>query len=309
MRQRYFFSYLVMGLNLFLLLSTQSGHALERENTYGFLAGMSSFNQNLTDGNGASIDLDPSNAQGAYVGVFGERYLGNAITLNPGVYFSQKGVKLNSGGSSATSKADYLEISANLRWYFVDDLGTRAYLGAGLGFGILMGGETVSSLGAVTNSTNQLTKNELSFQGGAGVEFELNADSGLLFGLTYCRGLSNHLNISTTQGQNGLWNGFYGFAGIRFKNQREANTPLERAREYFRTKNGFSEPKTVSEEPPATPVKTWEESRASDVAPGEPQVRLSPQLDEDGWGDEAPVEAPLKREPTEVPADNEEGEW
>ncbi|NBW98893.1 PorT family protein [bacterium] len=309
MRRRYFFSYLVMSFVLFFHMDTQSGYALERENTYGFLAGMSSFNQNLTDGSGASIDLDPANAQGAYAGVFGERYLGNAITLNPGVYFSQKGVKLNIGGSSATSKADYLELSANLRWYFVDDLGTRAYLGAGLGFGILMGGETISSLGAVTNSTNQLAKNELSFQGGAGVEFELNADSGLLFGLTYCRGLSNHLNVSTTQGRNGLWNGFYGFAGIRFKNQREANTPLERAREYLRTKNGFSEPNTVSEDAQSAPVENWEESRTEDVAPREPQVRLDTQPDEDGWGDEAPAEAPLKREPTEVPVDDEEGEW
>jgi hypothetical protein len=214
-----------------LFFSSHLGFSALLEDSYGFLGGLSSFRQEISnDTTGTKRDF----LTGSYVGAFGERYLSPSWIFSPGVFISQKGVQ-NSG---SFTRATYLEASAQLRWYFADKPRWRSYLGFGGGFGILLDAQTVSSTGQNSAAWGYLNKNELSAQLGAGFEFPVSSDVGLQFGCSYVYGLSSNLDPSTSGGLNGRWTGIYGFVGLRFKTTQESDGPQERAMDYLRWKNG-----------------------------------------------------------------------
>jgi len=228
-----------------LALMTSLGFSTNEEASFSFLGGFSTFNQILKKPSGA-FDDNTTNDFGLYVGVYGERYLSPSWSLTPGIYLSQKNTKLKS--DDAFRKATYLEASSLLRWYFVDNGNWRSYFGVGGGFGILLSVEDSSADGTSAEMKGAFSKNELSFQGGWGIEFPVGAETGLQLGITYSRSLTNFLDPGLSQGDRGTWSGFYSFAALRFKNRVESNNPEERARDYLRWKNSGSSYKSSDSE-------------------------------------------------------------
>ncbi|MFM8269802.1 MAG: outer membrane beta-barrel protein [Pseudomonadota bacterium] len=216
-----------------LLLLNSIGFSALPDSSYGFVGGMSSFNQIIKNSAGA-VDDSYSSDLGLYLGVFGERYLSSSWVLSPGIYFSQKGAKDNSG----SRRANYLETSALLRWYFSDGPRLRSYFGFGGAFGILMSAEDAPNSGGPIDKAGSFSRNELSAQLGWGIEFPVAEDTGMQVGLTYSRSLTNFLNPAAAGvgGNQGTWNGFYGFVALRFKSQKESNTVEDRARDYLKYK-------------------------------------------------------------------------
>lgn len=213
------------------------------ENNYGFVGGVSTFNNSIRKASGA-IDDSTSYDSGLYVGVFGERNLSPSLVLAPGVYLSQKGAK----NSFASRRANYLEASASLRWYFLNESNWRSYFGFGGGFGILLSAEDANVNGVTVDMYKSLSKNELSVQGGWGLEFPVGTDTGMQIGLTYSRSLTNFLDPGQMGGDRGTWSGLYSFLALRFKSQVESNDPESRAREYLRWKNNSTNSSGEKEE-------------------------------------------------------------
>ncbi|NBX75425.1 MAG: hypothetical protein EBQ92_02640 [Proteobacteria bacterium] len=224
-------------LVLVLLSISAIGLASKPENSYGFVGGMSSFNQLIKSSAGV-VDDSTSSELGLYVGVYGEKYLSPSWVLTPGIYFSQKGAKTG----AASRRANYLETSALLRWYFLDGSKWRSYLGFGGGFGVLLSAEDVTNAGVLADKFSFFSKNELSAQVGWGLEFPVSSDTGMQLGITYSRSMTSFLDPTTVGGDKGTWNGFYGFVALRFKSQKESITTEDRARDYLRWKNGQSAP-------------------------------------------------------------------
>jgi len=232
-----------MKANLFilpLLFLTTIGFSAQRENSYGFVGGMSSFNQSIKNSAGV-VDDSATSELGLYVGVYGERYLSPSWVLSPGIYYSQKGAK----NTTASRRANYLETSAMLRWYFADGTRWRSYLGVGGGFGVLLSAEDVTNSGVLANKFSLFSKNELSAQAGWGLEFPVSAETGVQLGITYSRSVTSFLDPTTVGGDKGTWSGFYGFVALRFRSQKESITTEDRARDYLRWKNANSEEKGI----------------------------------------------------------------
>lgn len=231
-------------LLLVLFLLSSIGFSYEEQNSYGFVGGMSAFNQTIKHSTGA-IDDSTSSELGLHIGVFGERYLSPSWVLTPGIYFSQKGAKNN----SASRRANYLETSALLRWYWLNGNKWRSYLGFGGGFGVLLSAEDLTNTGVQTDKFVYFSKNELSAQLGWGLEFPIADDTGMQIGLTYSRSLTNFLDPTTVGGDRGTWSGFYGFVALRFKMQTESISTEERAMDYLRWKNSnpSSQPSSVQD--------------------------------------------------------------
>jgi len=232
--------------------------AVQEKDTFAVAGGFTSFNQRLSNSNG-SIESDSGTTEGMYTGVFGEMPWKPRLYFCPGIFLSQKGTS----DTTATFKASYLETSGILKWYFVDESNFRAFLGAGLGFGILISAEQVGTNGSWSDTFGLQRKNELSGQGGLGFEFSIAKDTALQFGGSYVRSITDNLERNV-QGLSGRWEGFYGFAALRFKTEREDNSPEKRARDYinFRYQN-FSNEK-----------ETWEEGNSKKA------------VKEGEWGDE-----------------------
>jgi len=213
-----------LGIIFSFLLFQVPIFSVEVRDTFGVAGGLTSFNQLQSNAEGA-IQTDSTSTLGMFAGVFGEMPLSKGLVFSPGVFLSQKGAE----NSIARLKVNYLETSAQLKWYFVDGFDFRMYLGGGFGFGILMAAETLQSNGTVTDQFSGLAKNELSGQGGLGLEFSLSKDTAMQLGFSYVRGLSSHTSNALISGK---WEGFYAFTGFRFKGERESNTPEKRARDY-----------------------------------------------------------------------------
>jgi hypothetical protein len=220
-----------------LLSMATIGFSVQQDNSYGFVGGMSTFNQSIKNSAGV-VDDSTSSELGLYVGVYGEKYLSPSWVLTPGIYFSQKGAR----NSAASRRANYLETSALLRWYFLDGAKWRSYLGFGGGFGVLLSAEDVTSAGVLADKFTFFSKNELSAQAGWGLEFPVADDTGMQLGITYSRSVTSFLDPTTVGGDKGTWSGFYGFVALRFKSQKESITTEDRARDYLRWKNGKSVP-------------------------------------------------------------------
>jgi len=262
------------------------------ESSYGFLGGMSSFRQNLSnDLSGTKRDY----LQGIYLGAFGENYLSSSWVFSPGVFVSQKGVQ-NSG---SLTRATYLETSAQLRWYFTDKPNWRSYFGFGAAYGILLDAETVTSAGASTNAFYDINRNELSGLVGAGFEFPVASDTGLQIGCNYVHGLTDGLIVGN---QDGKWSGLYAFVALRFKSSISNEGSVDRAMDYLRWKNRGASPSEQAPEsapePAAEPAPqpvTEKESVPEAVAEPEKKVELeqtpmpAPNWDEQGREPQAVV--------------------
>lgn len=224
------------GIKLFILLCFASAIGLSAlpDDSYSFTGGVSSFRQEISNDTSGTVR---DSLMGTYVGAFGERYISTSWVFSPGVFLSQKGVQ----NSASFTRATYLETSAQLRWYFADKPRWRSYFGFGAGYGILLDAETVTSGGQTSNAWQNLNKNELSAQLGAGFEFPVSSSTGLQFGCTYSRGLTNNLSPATSSGADGKWTGIYAFVALRFKTKDESYGPQERALDYLKWKNeGFN---------------------------------------------------------------------
>lgn len=218
-------------ITLLFFLFQKSADSVELKDTFAVAGGITSFSQLQSDASGA-IETENTQTVGIYSGVFGEMPLKGNLVLSPGLFLSQKGAE----NINSKLRASYLETSAQLKWYFVNNFDFRFYLGAGLGFGILLSAEELSSNGTVTDNFQGLAKNELSGQGGLGIEFSLSNETALQLGGSYVRGLTSHLNAETSQGKSGNWEGFYGFAALRFRPDSEDDSPEKRARDYVNFK-------------------------------------------------------------------------
>lgn len=197
--------------------------------SYGFVGGLSSFNQLKNTTNSSTTDSE----NGVYAGFFGEIELFPSLVLSPGAHYVQKGART----SGSSTSVNYIEASGMFRWYFANSKSFRAYLGGGPAYGVLMSAETTASSGLITNDSKLLARNELSVLGGLGFEFPLSDQTGMQIGFTYSRGLSNNLNPETAGSYKGNWQGFYVFTGLRFKNSVEVVSARDRAEEYLRFKN------------------------------------------------------------------------
>lgn len=208
--------------------------------SYGFVGGLSSFNQLQNISNGTTTNSE----NGVYAGFFGEIELAPSLFLSPGAHYVQKGARTDTSASTV----NYIEASGQFRWYLTNSNSFRAYLGGGPAYGVLMNASTNTSAGLVSDDTKLLARNELSVQGGLGFEFPLSSQTGMQVGFTYSRGLSNNLNVESAGGLRGHWQGFYAFTGLRFKNTVEVSSARERAEEYLRFKNSGTSPSSESGE-------------------------------------------------------------
>lgn len=215
---------------IFFFVSTV-GLSAEPQSSYGFVGGMSVFNQSIKHSSG-SLDSGTSSDLGLYVGVFGERPLSASWVLTPGIYLSQKGSK----NSLASRRANYLETSALLRWYFLNGAKWRSYFGFGGGFGVLLSAEDLTNTGVSTDKFGYFSKNELSAQLGWGLEFPIANETGMQLGITYSRSITNYLDPTSVAGDRGTWSGFYGFLALRFRSQKESISSEDRALDYLRWK-------------------------------------------------------------------------
>lgn len=220
-------------ITFLIFLFQEPAESVELKDTFAVAGGITSFNRLQSDASGA-VDTDTTQSVGIYSGVFGEVSLvsGGGLVLSPGVFLSQKGAET----TEAKIRTSYLETSAQLKWFFVNGTDFRMYFGAGLGFGILLSAEESQTSGSVTDTFSQFAKNELSGQGGLGLEFVLSNATALQLGGSYVRGLTSHLNAENSGGSSGNWEGFYGFAALRFKAETEDNSAEKRARDYIRYK-------------------------------------------------------------------------
>ncbi|NBX93528.1 MAG: PorT family protein [Proteobacteria bacterium] len=257
------FRKLLVGFLVVLGMSGTSQAALDSEGNYAFLGGMSYTNQILSTG-----DSNGTYLTGAYVGTYGDIRLTPLLVLSPGFFFVQKGVQ----DSSIYTRANYLETSALLKVYLVDNPTFRWYLGAGGSFGILLGANTVAGNGTSTPVAGLMNRNEVAAQGGMGFEFSVGEETDLILGATYTRALTSNLDINYTSGVEGRWAGIYGFVAIRVHEKREANTPEERAEQYLQWKNKAREVNQSPAEPTQIPesiqkTESVEEAKPQAVAP------------------------------------------
>jgi len=166
-------------------------------------------------------------------GVLGDIQLSSSLYLTPGIWFVQKGVQ----DSGSSTRANYLETNALLKTYLADNANWRFYLAGGAGFGVLLGATSVSSGGASTDLSDSMMRNELSAQLGLGYETSVGAETDMIFGLNYNRGLTNNLDVTKSGGVEGKWSGLYAFVAFRFHSSQESTTPEERAMDYLKWKN------------------------------------------------------------------------
>lgn len=233
-----------IGIHCLLILFMSSmGWSVSEDGSYGFVGGVSVFNQSIKSSSGA-INNSSSFDIGYHVGVFGEFFLARALALTPGVYLSQKGARAN----NASRQASYLETAALLRWYFADSSTWRSYLGFGSSFGILLSAQDTTNTGIQSDKFRFFSKNDLSAQVGWGLEFPVSSGTGMQIGLTYSRSLTTFIDPGAVGGDKGTWSGFYGFLALRFKSQVDYQTPEERARDYLRFRGARPPEKEASTE-------------------------------------------------------------
>lgn len=246
---------------LSLVLFIQPTRAQEVSDTFGVIAGITSFNQSLSNESGL-VETDSSQLTGIFSGVFGEVPLKGSLFLSPGISFSQKGIE----NSSTKFKVSYLEMSGQLRWFFINTNDFRVYLGSGLGFGTLLSADEIGASGISTDQFGLIEKNELSWQGSLGLELSLSNETALQLGFSYVQGLSNHLSNSAVVGK---WQGIYLTTGLRFKDVASDSSPEERARDYIKFKTskslGMKKKTNQIEEQIDHEEGNWNKSEESDL--------------------------------------------
>jgi len=228
-------SFVLKGCLLgFLCFSLPFQKALA-DNTYGFSLGATYLNY-AVDG----IDRSSLNrGTGIYAGFFGEVPLAGSLYWVPGIFYAKK---IGAGPvpvtlvDSISTSANFIEITGNVRWYFWNSPNWRSYLSVGPGFGILLSANQ-NLAGVDTEITNSMARNDLSYQLGFGLEFPFSSTVGMQLGFSYFKTFTNNLDSKTGSNSESHWEGFYGVASWRFKNNiQEIVTERERAEEYLRYK-------------------------------------------------------------------------
>jgi hypothetical protein len=133
---------------------------------------------------------------------------GDHLSIQPGVFFAQKGGSQETMGVTVQNVINYVEIPVNVVYYFMEDqsgffLNAGAYAAAAV-TGYLKVGDEKADLNIGGNETDDIRRWDIGFQGGAGYQTKM----GLMFRAQYMLGamnIANHDN-SDNAARNGAIN-------------------------------------------------------------------------------------------------------
>ena len=177
-------------LSLGLLAGVASAAHAQQGARFGVKAGVSL--ANIT-GDGTS---DSKNLVGATAGLMADFGFNDLISFHPELLYSQKGVKFESGGSTAKVRLSYLDIPLLLR---VKTQGLFFEAGPQVGFLLAQKNEvTLSGYGSNSNSSTDGTRKvDIGYIAGVGYQLP----QGLEFGIRYNGGISDLADHSTDMKQ------------------------------------------------------------------------------------------------------------
>lgn len=169
-------------------------------------AGVNLANQRITIG---GTKISSSTKAGFRGGANVAIGLGNNLSIQPGVFFAQKGASWEFGGASSESVINYIEVPVNVVYYFMDDqsgffINAGAYGAAAVSGYTKSGGvKTDYSIGG-DESKDNLRRWDIGFQGGVGYQLKM----GLMVRAQYMLGATNiaHHNQSDDAIRNGTIN-------------------------------------------------------------------------------------------------------
>lgn len=157
---------------------------------FGFQAGLN-FANATTD-----PDLSLSSRTGLMVGAFSEFTVAPGFSIQPELFYIQKGAKLVAGPATATFKLDYLAIPLLAKYKF-ELTEFKPYLFAGPNVGFRVNAEGVAEANGRSASedlSSEFESTDFAFDFGAGAEVGISPGASLLFGVRYSLSLGNQIN-------------------------------------------------------------------------------------------------------------------
>ena len=195
---------------------------------YGIWAGSSFSNAyNVV----AGVQVDTVNRVGFNSGVYAELPLWSWLAIRPEFSLVQKGY---ADALGAKVRLDYVElpimVTPKIRFR-----GGSVYFPFGPTYGILLKKDTVDASGNVSKiPDDQISNNELTLQGGIGLEINFNYRWGIFFQGKYSYGLTNVYRTEFVGATTGYQSrSFYGMVGFFFTDPDEIDPNEGRAREYM----------------------------------------------------------------------------
>jgi hypothetical protein len=156
---------------------------------FGFQAGLNIANA-TTD-----PDLSLSSRAGLMAGAFAEFSVAPAFSIQPELFYIQKGAKLVFGPASATFQLDYVEIPLLAKYKFeLTEFTPYLFAGPNVGFRVnAQGVAEANGQSASQDLSSEFESTDFALDVGAGAEIGISPASSLLFGVRYSLGLGNQV--------------------------------------------------------------------------------------------------------------------
>jgi opacity protein-like surface antigen len=176
-----------VALFVMIILMTASPAIAQNPVHFGFQAGLN-FANATTD-----PDLSLSSRTGLMVGAFTEFAVAPGFSIQPEIFYIQKGAKLVFGPATATFKLDYVEIPLLAKYKFeLTEFTPYLFAGPNVGFRVQAEGvaEGYGESGS-TDLSSEFESTDFALDFGAGAEFGISPAASVLFGVRYSLGLGN----------------------------------------------------------------------------------------------------------------------